>query len=190
MTAVVGWIEKTKKKVWVGADSSCNDDDTILSVSNPKVFQVGDFLIGGCGSFRAMQLLMYSHDDIDTNLFDLIPPKRPKTLFRFMVSEFVPTIRQIYYNNDFLLDGICDEFGLLIGVNCNLFVINHDFHIDHVQDYTAIGAGYHICLGALDVCWQLDNISGDKALNIALNTASKYSNCVQGPNVILGAAYL
>lgn len=185
MTAVAAWIDQEKKCVWMGADSGGSDGHSIYSRLDQKVFKNGDFLIGGTGSYRMIQLLMYN--DPQYSLLKLKPPRKKSELHKFMVTKFVPQIRNVFKKGGFnYSDEGYESFDgeFVVGVRDSLFVVGCDFQVGEHQGYVAAGSGHDFCMGALKVCWEC-GFEPKEAIEMALDSASEYCTSVQGPNLIL-----
>ena len=57
MTCIIGM--EHDNKVYLCGDSAGSDGWSIKTVVEPKVFRVGEFIMGGTTSFRMLQLLQY-----------------------------------------------------------------------------------------------------------------------------------
>jgi len=185
MTAIAGWIDEELKCVWMGADSGGTDGHSIHSRVDRKVFSVGDYLIAGTGSYRMIQLLMYG--DHSFNLSKLKPPRKKEDMHKFMVTKFVPLIRQIFAKGGFSSSTEGEEAfygGFLVGIKDSLFCVETDFHVGEYARYVAGGSGHDFCMGALSVCWDC-GFPPEEALESALNCAALYCTSVQGPNIII-----
>lgn len=83
MTCIIGLADQGK--VYIGADSIVSNGYTREITERSKVFRVGEFLIGSCGSIRMANVLQYhlsvrpieEHEDVD----------------RYMVVAFVEGVR-------------------------------------------------------------------------------------------------
>lgn len=172
MTCIVGLVDNGN--VWMGADSAGTNgwlDQTIRQ--DLKLFRNDDFLIGGCGSFRLLQLLHYK----------LHPPKRhPDTdVMKYMVTEFVEAVRTCLKEGGFTrvkdnneeIDG-----SFLVGYDGRLFEIECDLQVGESMDgYNGIGSGGRIALGSLYV----SQGTPEERIRKALETAEHFNAGVRGP---------
>ena len=173
----------------MGADSAGSDGHVIYSREDPKVFKIGPFMIGGCGSFRMLQLLMYDDyfGENKIQLSKLRPPPKNKDVHKFLVTKFIPVIRAVFKKGGIAGNKEEDDSfngAFLIAIRDCLFNIEADFQVGVYDKYVATGSGHDFCMGALEVCWQ-SGFPPDEAIEMALDSAAKYCTSVQGPNLII-----
>ena len=184
MTCIVGIAQNGK--VYMGADSCGSDSSYWLEVSNHKVFTVGPFIIGCCGSFRMIDLLTYS-------LTGVI--QRPEDSDdKFIRTVFVNEIKKCLKEADALRDNHLDgEF--LVGYKGKLYVFQSDFSILNCDQWGhATGSGIWAAKGSL---WttqsEIKNEDGTTTTNhfavkerliLALRAAEACVPSVRGPFVI------
>lgn len=176
MTCIVGFVGGGK--VVIGGDSAGVSGLDIVSRKDPKVFKVGDFLIGCTSSFRMIQLLRFSlkppqhHDDVDT--------------FEFMCTGFVDAIRECFKQGGYAKIDCSVEIGgfFLVGYKGRLFTIESDFQVGESNDnYSAIGCGQSFALGALSVI--NSDLMPELKVGKALEVAAHHSAGVRAPFTIL-----
>lgn len=143
MTLIVGVIEK--EKVFIGADSASVGGLNITIRKDPKVFKVGDFIIGCTTSWRMIQLIRYSFK----------PPKRydDVDIFEYLCTSFVNELRTVFKNGGFseIDKGVESGGTFLIGWRNRLFYIDSDYQVgEAVDNHEACGCGKYYALGALD----------------------------------------
>ena len=183
MTAIAGIVEDGK--VWMGADSAGVGGLSLVIRSDPKVFKVGELLMGFCGSFRMGQLLRYF----------LTPPvpKESQDDFDYMVKEFVPAVREIMKGHGFLniMNGVESLDGgsqFLIGRRGALYCIEQDMQVGQLATpYAATGCGQDLALGSLHTTHQMTGESRMKPrerIEAALKAAEAFSAGVRGPFII------
>lgn len=139
MTCIVGVAKNAK--VYIGADSLGSNGFTQEVRKESKVFENGEFLIGGTTSFRMLDLLKWKFN----------PPtvKEGDNLHKFMVTEFVDSVRSLFVNNGFSITSDDWKSGVfLVGVQGRLFKIESDFQVSE-HDYIACGSGEYHALGCL-----------------------------------------
>lgn len=192
MTAIAGWIDD-EGVVWIGGDSGGADEDTVFPRSDEKVFKVGNYLIGFSESFRGMQLLKYGSYNSTLNLKNIKPSKSKEKTHEFMVKFFIPMVRNIFRDGGFMSSHKGSEYfdgSFLVGVNGCLFMVDGDFQVGIHDKFTAIGSGYHLCIGSMHTSLKyqeeegLDHLSGEEVVLTALESAAEYSNCVLSPFII------
>ena len=157
----------------MGSDSAATDSEgRQLIRADPKVFRVGAFLIGFCGSFRMGQLLR----------FKLTPPPHRRTIAtdRYLGTLFLDTVRQTLAEGGYARKQNNVETGgnFLVGYRGRLFEIEGDFQVgESAYPYSAIGSGADVALGAMF------NRSGEPKVRIynALKAAAAFSAGVRAP---------
>jgi ATP-dependent protease HslVU (ClpYQ) peptidase subunit len=177
MTCIVGLV--SGDHVIIGGDSCGSSDDTAINMARPKVFRVGQYLIGFTDSFRVGQVLE----------FNFKPPvlKREKDVLRFMVSKFVPAVKACFREGGTLSTEDGQESGncFMVGVRNRLFVIEENFQIlEAMEPYISIGSGANFALGCLYYCKTINKLDKD-AVEAALNAAAHNSTVVRPPFTII-----
>lgn len=178
MTCVVGACHNGK--IYIGADSLSTDtQDSSKRISGvPKVFVKDQYIIGGAGSWRAIQVLR--HADL---------PKVPRNvsdfdnLEKFMVTKFIDSFEEIMKSH-----GVKEaEYSFLIGVNGCLFTLEEDHQINYHIDfpYDVIGSGYPYALGAIHAMWEIPKMSIEEKIEKAIRTSEFFSSSTGGPIKVL-----
>lgn len=178
MTCIVGMIDKKTKKVWLGGDALGSNGWSKACIKDPKVFKLGDMLIGSTTTFRFGQVLQYN--------FKI--PERQKHIddMQYMVSSVVPELRKALkeagvseVNNNVETGGVC-----LIACNGELYQVQSDFSVLRCsRGFDAIGSGKAFAEGAL---FAVDGrVSAKEAVKVALQTAESCCATVSGPFTIL-----
>lgn len=109
---------------------------------DPKLTEVGEYVIGFTTSFRMGQLIIYS----------TLPTCTDTDLHRFMATDFVNHIRKIAKENGALTTHNGVEFlgTFIVGVRGRLFVVESDFGVSEPAcGYTAVGCGGVCAIGCL-----------------------------------------
>ena len=178
MTCIVGVVDG--ESVYIGADSAGVDADTwtLVSRSDPKVFQVGPFVIGYTSSFRMGQLLRFAFS----------PPTHPDGLdtHAYMVTVFVDSLRECFGAGGYAMKQNERESAgtFLVGYRGRLFEIGDDYQVGESHDeYAAIGCGGALALGALAAT--TDDQDARHRIRRALQAAEKHNIGVRGPFVVL-----
>jgi ATP-dependent protease HslVU (ClpYQ) peptidase subunit len=177
MTCIVGVIEKGK--VFIGADSAGVSGLDISIRKDPKVFKVGEFVIGCTSSFRMIQLLRFSFN----------PPKRhDEDVYQYMCTGFVNALRQCFKDGGFMEVNSSVESGgcFLVGYQGRLFLIYDDFQVaENDCEFGSIGCGADFAKGALKA---LGNKTAAKdRITKALEIATYFSGGVRPPFVVEAA---
>ncbi len=169
MTCVVGVVHAAR--VHLGADSLISRGWTEARHSEPKVAQMGDFVMGFTGQLRAWQIVRHVFS----------PPPIAGDLMTYMVRDFGNALRSALKDAGLLLtvNGIETGITLMVGVRGRLFRLGDDFSVsENPAGYDAIGCGEEFALGALHVA---SARSPTARLTQALNAASLNSIGVSGP---------
>jgi ATP-dependent protease HslVU (ClpYQ) peptidase subunit len=156
MTVICASI--TAKHVALGGDSGAFDDVGTLKMaaSTPKVFRIGNHLIGGAGSFRVLNLVAKATDG------------DPESLRDFLQKE--------------LQGSDPGSWSVLVASAAGIYEIADDFSIITFRDsYAAIGAGAEIATGALASLSSLEGWDARQIVNDALAVTAKHSTMCTAP---------
>ena len=178
MTAVAAVVQRGR--IWVGADSAGSSFGSLTIRADEKVFQVGEYLYGICGSFRLRDLLRYSFD----------PPKRVgRDLDRFMATTYINALRHSLSDGGFLkkehnVEEIDASF--IVGIRGSLYTVESDLQVGRVRDdYCAVGSGADVCLGALAAG---RSAKPRERVLTALRASEHHITSVRGPFVVISNA--
>jgi hypothetical protein len=189
MTCIVGITNG--KNVWMGGDSFGGNDFHMQKVRDPKVFELkvevlGEsehepMLIGGCGSFRMLNVLEYS---LDIPSFD-----RRLEVRHWMVEFFAEQVRTSFKKKGLLQthheteESVYGAF--LVGFLGELYTLQQDFAvIAWAEKEHATGAGEEYALGSLYATRGRIK-TPSKRVELALEAAVEFSPCVLPPFTIL-----
>jgi len=164
MTCIVGFIDKNKNNVVIGADSAGVSGLDITIRKDAKVFKVNDFVIGCTSSFRMIQLLQFSFN----------PPKvYDKELYEYMCTDFINAVRTCFKDGD-------EKGGtFLVAYKDRLFKIEGDFQVcESLQGYDCCGCGEPYALGSI---YNTSKTSANEIVLDALKTAEYFSGGVVRP---------
>jgi ATP-dependent protease HslVU (ClpYQ) peptidase subunit len=143
MTCIVGIAEGGE--VWMGADSFFLAGGVVYSGPS-KLFRVGDFIIGGAGSWRTSELVGYCAK--------VQPPESGADIRRYLATDFAKALREAATEYGYM--GQTEEgqqsigYRILIGAQGCLF--NFDGVLSHLyipEGYAAIGSGAEVAMGSL-----------------------------------------
>lgn len=173
MTCIVGFIDKKKNNVVIGADSASVSGLDITIRKDAKVFKVNDFVIGCTSSFRMIQLLQFSFN----------PPKvSDKEMYEYMCTDFINAVRTCFKDGGYLqkeIDG--DEKGgnFLVAYKDRLFKIESDFQVSEaLQGYDCCGCGKPYALASI---YNTNKTCAKAIVLDALKTAEYFSSAVAQP---------
>jgi ATP-dependent protease HslVU (ClpYQ) peptidase subunit len=161
-TCIVGIVHGGN--VWMGCDSMASSDYVKAEMRVPKIFRVGEMLIGVCGSLRVRDIVEFvplpARLESDTNDRG------------YLVTSYVPQLRNALKEAGVLDADEVDSFdgGMLIAYRGRLFQVYSDFAIME-QERWAVGSGSDYALGSLF------STSGDpqKRIKTALQAACEFS---------------
>jgi ATP-dependent protease HslVU (ClpYQ) peptidase subunit len=184
MTCIVGLLYKGK--VYIGADSAGVDSNyNITTRKDPKVFKVGDFIIGFTTSFRMGQILQHS--------LKLPKPTKQeeKDIFKYMTTKFIEAVRRALKVGGFTKINSGNEVGgqFLVGYKGRLFSIESDFQVaESAAHFHAVGCGAEYALGSLHATFNTHEAflpQPKTIIEFALLAASTFSAGVCKPFNIL-----
>lgn len=162
----------------MGGDSALTDDMFMqFTRVEPKVFTIGDMIIGYAGSARLGNVLRYS----------FVPPPRTrqdKDIMKYMVTKFVDSLRQITREKGLMHKEEIEEISghILVGVDGRIFAIYEDWQVAEPREpYLAIGSGTDLALGSL---FSTENSPPKIRITQALAAAARYNAAVRPPFVI------
>lgn len=176
MTAIVG-IE-TDGRVLLGADSAVTWGDTLVTCKQPKVWTIGDIVIGVAGDSRACDVVRYYL--IKMKQFDGIDAAAWAA--RELASAFKAAMKEVGQS-----DNSCD---MILGVGTKLLGIDENGGVVAFSErYGAIGAGSPYALGSLYATDTSMTLSPRNRMVTALEAAALYCPSVRGPWVFAPAEY-
>lgn len=175
MTCIIGL--EHEGKVYIGGDAAGADGWTQRSYANPKVFRLGDLLIGYSSSFRMGQLLQHS----------LIVPQHSEsdTDERYLVGMLIPAIRDTLKTGGFArVDSNVESGGFfLVGYHSKLYEVQQDFSILASQEHIeSVGSGYCVALGAM---LALEYLAPKERILKALEIVGRCADGVLPPFVVI-----
>lgn len=178
MTCIVG-IEDAGV-VYVGADAAGTDDDfSIASRRDEKVFINDTFIMGFTDSFRMGQLLQYALD---------IPEKpAKKSDMDYLVVDFMVAVRDTFKEHGYLHkdDGREDGGTFLVGFNGTLYTVHEDFQVgSSIDGYAAVGCGDAYALGSLHSTKDYEFAPRER-IRMALEASAHHNAAVRKPFKIL-----
>ena len=178
MTCIVGLVHDGK--IYMGGDGQYLAGWRKIRSSNPKIFRLGDMLIGTERSQRVSDIVQYALD-LDDDLWD------DPTIY--LLVEFIPKLQECLKAHGSMLskEGI-DEMDatIMIGYKGHLFIIAEDFSLSQIGSaYEAIGGGAKYAVGYLYATDDIVSIGPEQAIENAISCASHFSASCGGPITIL-----
>lgn len=181
MTCIVALVEGDS--VWVGGDTAGTHEESWLQQTGleSKVWKQGEVVIGGCGSFRIMQLLRHR----------MTMPAVPDDgdVMEFLVGDFVDSMRQALMEGGALSiweedqTESMDDSGYILAVRGRIFEVYSDFGVGEFEDgFVSIGCGKAFALGSL---YSSGGTRPRRRVKLALEAAEHFSAGVRGPMTIV-----
>jgi ATP-dependent protease HslVU (ClpYQ) peptidase subunit len=168
MTTIVGVVKNGH--VIMGADSQ------VTSGSRPnmhpkmqKITNNNGYLIGGSGDSTPCDILQHIFEPPVPTITER------KNLYKFMITKFVPAMRECLEENGYKIDSGDKEsgFDMLFAFDGELFEIDSDFSVLlNGEGIYGIGSGSGIAIGAL---------ASGKTVEEALEIAAKNDIYTSGP---------
>lgn len=174
MTCIVGL--EHPDGVTIGGDSAAAVDDSVDVVEAPKVFKVGEYLIGYCESFRMGQLLAYRLR---------VPEQKCADDLEHLATVFVDRVREVLHKGGVAKTTESEEGNvgaLLVGYRGRLYSVETDYAVlRSARGYQAIGCGADFAIGSIG------STAGpaEKRVRLALTMAATHSGPVLPPFTIL-----
>lgn len=134
--------------VYFGADSLVTASRKFSDPRMIKISQRGQYIIAGSG--------LSSFCDVAQHIWTPPAPTASdkKDLYHFMIVKVIPSLKQIFKDNDLKLEADKDEetrFAFLISINGSVFDIADDFAVSLTSSgFYAIGSGSSLAIGALE----------------------------------------
>ena len=179
MTCSVGVVDE--EGVVIGGDSLSSDGSSVIVRRDPKVFRVGEFLIGFTSSYRMGQLLRFS----------LKPPKLAVggDVERYMNTDFIDAVRDCFRDGGYLTVEDSQESGgiFLAGFRGRLFRVGSDFQVgESWSGLAAIGSGDEVATGALYAAKKIrPDMQTEQLALLALDAAEANSCNVREPFLVM-----
>lgn len=164
----------------MGGDSQYLDGWYKVKSTNPKIFRLGDMLIGTERSQRVSDIIQYQMND---TMGDDWPDPAD-----YLVQWFIPKLREalkiggamVFKEGTEEMDAV-----VMIGYKGRLFFIGEDFTLSQIgSDYEAIGAGARYAMGYL-YAMQKALFLPEELIENALKCAAHFSAAVSAPFTIL-----
>jgi ATP-dependent protease HslVU (ClpYQ) peptidase subunit len=173
MTCIVA--VKKGEKVIMGGDSAGVAGYVTRPVARPKVFCVGEYVIGYTSSFRMGQILefgftppvLYPNDDV----------------FKEMVARFIPDLRKALRDGGWVKTDNGQEHGgsFIVGIRGRVFEVHGDFQVfEPLDGISAVGCGEEFALGSLAASEEA-GVEPRESVMRALKAAARFSGGVCEP---------
>ena len=160
------------KNVWMGGERGHSTKGWIGSSTQPKVYKVGEYLIGYSAIAGIGQQMVYNFD-----FQDYTPAEGTDPVY-FLMTNFIPRLKAYFKDNDINVVGEDIEADLLLGFHGRVYEINTGHMYCTEYDHIATGSGYEYALGSL---YSSTHLPPRERIELALNAAIAYSPSCQGP---------
>lgn len=175
MTCIVAIAEKGN--IWMGADSAGVGGLFLQTRKDPKIYCVGDMLIGFTSSFRMGQVLAYQFN----------PPNHEKNISieKYLATVFIDEIRKTYKIAGYAKkESEVESAGtFLLGYRGRIFKILDDYQVaESNQKFDSCGCGVEIALGSL---YSTKDLNPKTRILTALKAAESFSAGVRAPFIVM-----
>jgi ATP-dependent protease HslVU (ClpYQ) peptidase subunit len=171
MTCIIGLVKDGV--VYMGGDSIAYTDYFDSRTGRaPKVFRIGECLIGFTSSFRMGQILQY-HLKLETQ------GNEPDD--RYIVVTFLEAVRACLKTHGYAKVENNQETGgtFLVGYRGNLYKVCDDLSVlQFTDDFDVVGCGIYHAIGAMAA---LENLPPRRRIKQALKIVARYVPGVSGP---------
>jgi 20S proteasome alpha/beta subunit len=170
MTCIVGLSDG--KNVWMGGERGHSISSWIGQSTQPKVYKVGEYLIGYSGNAGIGQQMVYNFDFQDYTADEGTDP------IYFLMTNFIPRLKKFFNKQNITIQGDEHEGELMIGFHGRVYEVNtgHMYCTEYKE--LCIGSGYAYAYGSLHNSGYLDP---QERIEQALDAAIRYSPSCQGP---------
>jgi len=163
-------VVRHEGKVFLSGERGSSDSETILILSNPKVWKIGPYLMGYAGGLNG--------ERIRYNFNPYIPDI--KDTDKFMQTKFIKQLKTFY--DDWWIDTSKDaDLEMIVCIRGEIYThaaVDMSL-IRYTGDYLAIGSGEQFALGYLNAT-EKSKDPKSRAIG-AINSAIKFSPSCVGP---------
>lgn len=162
--------------IYMGCDSAGVGGYSRQNRMDPKVYRVGEMLIGFTTSFRMGQLLGYSltlprhHADVPAE--------------NYMATSFINAVRDCLKAGGWASKDKENEIGgtFLAAYKGRIFEVESDYQVgERSEPYSAVGCGVDLALGSLYTSTRDASIQPRTRVSLALEAAAAFSAGVYPP---------
>jgi 20S proteasome alpha/beta subunit len=172
MTCIVAISDKGH--VYMGGERGFSDSYTLVSSTRPKIFSIGQYLIGYAGNSGIGQAIVYN----------FVPPVlKSNKIDEHMLKLFIPSLRTFIKESDIKIsDSEDDGAGFIVGIKGGVYEVDlSDFQCVE-YDEISIGSGSAYAYGSL---YTSIDLPAKTRVEKALQASIHYSPTCQGPIDIL-----
>jgi ATP-dependent protease HslVU (ClpYQ) peptidase subunit len=163
--------------IYMGCDSAGVGGYSRSNRLDPKIYRVGEMLIGFTSSFRMGQLLGYSLT---------LPRHHPDdAIEKYMATQFVNAVRECLKSGGWAKkENEQEECGFfLVAYKGRIFEVQSDYQVaENAEPYSAVGCGFDLALGSLFTSGlALQTTDPRRRVEIALEASAAFSAGVYPP---------
>ena len=178
MTAIVGIIQDGE--VWIGGDGVTAFGYYVMPSRQPKVFRVGEALVGVSGSPRVGQLLRLAVETAPC------PPDADP--YKWLCLDFSTALRTVVNEHGAMKteEGADDiKSHALIGIRGRLFYMDGLFAIyESSRGYEACGGGSEVVMGSLITSHHMVGVTPEQRIRWALEACFEVMPSIGPPYTI------
>lgn len=173
MTCIVALSKDNK--VYIGGERGHSDSHTLASSTQPKVFEVGSYLIGYAGNTGIGQAIVHNFE---------FPAIKSSNIYKHMTTVFIPSLRFFIKDQDIKLpENEEDNATLALGLKGRVYEVDLSDYQCVEYNELSIGSGSSYAYGSLHSTKNWGN--SEKRLKTALESSIVYSPSCTGPIDIL-----
>lgn len=159
MTCIIGFVDKSKRKMIIAGDRLGSNGYTGEVINKPKIFKKKKVLFGYTTSFRFGQILEHHLK---------IPKDKRKIPYEYIVKDLLPCIREVLETHKYSSKDDAGKSGTaIIMYKGFVYTLQDDWSVLEYLNNVSVGSGSEVASGAM----------------LALRN-SKYSNKKIAKNVI------
>ena len=175
VTCIIGL--EHEGKVYVGGDSATGNGWGLRVATTPKVFRLGELLVGFTDTWRFGQLLQYS----------LVVPQRDgeDSDERYLIATLIPAIRSTMKDHGYVTteDSRESAGGAIIGYRGRVYELSPNFGLTTFADkVAAVGVGWMFAEGAM---LALEQLAPKERILKALEIVGRCSDGVLPPFTVM-----
>ena len=182
MTVVVGLVRDGK--IYMGSDRMATWGNKTVIMSDPKIKEEGEFLLGSAGSLGTLQILF--------DAFEMPAIKEEQTQSTYLLNDFAPAFRKRLKELGMLEEKNgkqSTDNHFVIGFRGKLFSVGGNLSmVEHADSYCSIGSGSEFALGVLHALTGDKNLKPEKIIERALEAAAHHNPYVAEPFDIISGA--
>jgi len=163
-----------KNKVYMAGERGHSDSHTLVSSTQPKIFDIGSYLIGYAGNSGIGQTVVHNFH---------FPAIKLTNIYKHMTTVFIPQLRSFIKDNDIKIpENDDDNASFIVGVKGRVYEIDlSDFQCIEYNE-VSIGSGSSYAYGSL---YSTKDYEPQDRIRQGIEAAILYSPSCQYPIDIL-----